>query len=244
MPENQLKSSLTAIEAALADYKLDHLALVSILDGLKKNPTDNMKTWMAGQTEYKTWNCAALAAYCGLSEATLKKLKSGEIADPRGSTFARFYLFFGILPKDIVPCLPRKICSIECVNKAKLQLDAAEKRIAELENESEETQQECDRLRKIVLAKGEACSAAESRANALQAQIDSHGESNQHRNKHESDLRADFEKVRSTLYAERKEAKKQRIALITICAVAILALALAVYLIWDATHLNAGFFRQ
>ena len=118
---------------SLEEYRLDNLALVAILDNLKKNPTDKMKAWMESQTEHKTWNCAALAAYCGLSEGTLKKLKSGEIADPRGSTFARFFIYFGIRPKDVLKCLPRNICSVECVNQTMMQLKAAERRIEELE---------------------------------------------------------------------------------------------------------------
>lgn len=121
-------------EDVLAGYKFDHLALVAILDNLKKNPTDKMKAWMASQSEYKGWNCASLAAYSGFAEGTLKKLKSGEIADPRGSTFARFFIYFGIRPRDVLKCIPRNICSSECVNQTMMQLKAAEKRIAELES--------------------------------------------------------------------------------------------------------------
>lgn len=129
MPETLQNSH----EDVLAGYKFDHLALVAILDNLKKNPTDKMKAWMASQSEYKAWNCASLAAYSGFAEGTLKKLKSGEIADPRGSTFARFFIYFGIRPRDVLKCIPRNICSSECVNQTMMQLKAAEKRIAELE---------------------------------------------------------------------------------------------------------------
>ena len=133
MPENLLDTTNMAPEEILNEYRLDHVALSAIFENLKKNPTDKMKAWMDGQTEYKTWNRAALAAYCGLSEGTLKKLKSGEIIDPRGSTFARFFIYFGIRPRDILQCLPRNICSSECVNQTMMQLKAAKERISELE---------------------------------------------------------------------------------------------------------------
>ena len=133
MPENLLDTTQMTPEEILNEYKLDHLALSAIFENLKKNPTEEMKAWMNSQTEYKAWNRAALAAYCGLSEGTLKKLKSGEIIDPRGSTFARFFIYFGIRPRDILQCLPRNICTNECVNEARIQLKAAKERIAELE---------------------------------------------------------------------------------------------------------------
>ena len=129
MPETLQNSH----EDVLAGYRFDHLALVAILDNLKKNPTDKMKAWMASQSEYKAWNCASLAAYSRFAEGTLKKLKSGEITDPRGSTFARFFIYFGIRPRDVLKCIPHNICSSECVNQTMMQLKAAEKRIEELE---------------------------------------------------------------------------------------------------------------
>lgn len=121
-------------EDVLVGYKFDHLALVAILDNLKKNPTEKMQAWMASQSEYKAWNCASLAAYSRFAEGTLKKLKSGEITDPRGSTFARLFIYFGIRPRDVLKCIPHNICSSECVNQTMMQLKAAEKRIAELES--------------------------------------------------------------------------------------------------------------
>lgn len=96
------------------------------LEELKNQPTEEMIAWMETHPEYKSWNCSALAAYSGLSEPTLKKLKSGVISDPRGSTFWILSDKFGIRPRDVLAYAPSSIC-------ADAELQEAKDRIAELE---------------------------------------------------------------------------------------------------------------
>ena len=45
---------------------------------------------------------AMLAEYSGLAESTLKKLKAGTIADPRGSTYWLLWKAFGIDPRALM----------------------------------------------------------------------------------------------------------------------------------------------
>lgn len=209
----------------LKGYVFDSAELVRIINELKKNPTDQMKAWIANNPQFKTWNCAALAAYSGLSEPTLKKLKGGDIADPRGSTFWILFNKFGIRPREVLKCIPQNICTTDCMNQAVRQLKEAQNRIEELTKKREVDKAELDRLRKMILVKGEALSAAQSKA------------------EHSEKVRDDFEKVWETLRQERVEHRRLRCALIVSCIIAIIALGAAVYFLWEAMHPYSGNFR-
>lgn len=133
MPEKLFDPAIHQSLEPLEGYKFDHTALVNRIELLKKAPTDDMKTWLAQHPEYKSFNCTSLAAYSGLSEPTLKKLKTGQIADPRGSTFWIMFNKFGIRPRDVLKCIPENVCNVDCVNQSKMQLKAATQKITELE---------------------------------------------------------------------------------------------------------------
>lgn len=133
MPETLFDPTIHQSVEPLSGYKFDHTALVSKMEALKKAPTEDMKAWLAQHPEYKGWNCASLAEYAGLSEATLKKLKTGQIADPRGSTFWILFNKFGVRPRDVLKCIPDSVCSVECVNQTRMQWKAAVQKIDELE---------------------------------------------------------------------------------------------------------------
>jgi len=133
MPESSFDPAVHQSLEPLEGYKFDHIALVNKIELLKKAPTDDMKAWLSSHPEYKSFNCTALAAYSGLSEPTLKKLKTGQIADPRGSTFWILFNKFGVRPRDVLKCIPENVCNVECVNQSRMQLKAATQRIAELE---------------------------------------------------------------------------------------------------------------
>lgn len=225
MPEKLFDPTIHQSMEPLEGYRFDHASLVSKLDALKKEPTEDMKAWLAQHPEYKSFNCTALAAYSGLSEPTLKKLKAGQIADPRGSTFWILFNKFGIRPRDVLKCIPENICSVDCVNQTMTKLKAAQGRIEEYERQHAGNNVELERLRKLVLEKGEALSAAQARAETS------------------DNNRDDLVLVRNTLYKERAESRRIRIVLIAMCAVAIIALGAAVYLLWDATHPGAGIIR-
>lgn len=133
MPESSFDPAVFQSLEPLEEYRFDSVALVNRIEMLKKAPTDDMKAWLAQHPEYKSFNCTSLAAYSGLSEPTLKKLKQGQIADPRGSTFWILFNKFGIRPRDVLKCIPENVCNVDCVNQSRMQLKAATQRIVELE---------------------------------------------------------------------------------------------------------------
>lgn len=135
MPDTLFDPSVHLSLEPLDGYKFDHNALAAKISELKEHPTDKMKAFLESHSEYKHFSCAALAEYSGLSEPTLKKLKSGQIADPRGSTFWILYNKFGIKPRDVLKCIPASVCNLECANQAKLELKGTQMRIKDLEAE-------------------------------------------------------------------------------------------------------------
>lgn len=164
MPESLFDPTIHQSAAPLAGYKFEHEALVARLDELKKAPTEEMKSFLQAHPEYKSFNCAALAEYAGLSEPTLKKLKSGQIADPRGSTFWILFNKFGIRPREVLKCIPPNVCDVECANKAKLRLD-------EIMQQCAADQEELSRLRRMVLEERTAASTAQAALLESEAKI-------------------------------------------------------------------------
>ena len=164
MPESLFDPTIHQSAAPLAGYKFEHEALVARLDELKKAPTEEMKSFLQAHPEYKSFNCAALAEYAGLSEPTLKKLKSGQIADPRGSTFWILFNKFGIRPREVLKCIPPNVCDVECANKAKIKLD-------EVLQQSTTDQQELARLRRMVLEERTSAATAQAALKETEAKI-------------------------------------------------------------------------
>lgn len=206
----------------LIGYHFEHEVLVARLDELKKAPTKDMKSFLDAHPEYKSFNCSALAEYSGLSEPTLKKLKSGQISDPRGSTFWILFNKFGIRPREVLKCIPPDVCNVECANQAKLKLAEIMQNMEKLETQHAADQAELGRLRKLVLEKGETLAAAQAKAEHLQT-LAAHKE------------KSDCE--------ERRDRRRLRIALVVVCVVTIVSLALAMYFLWEAMHPYAGNFR-
>ena len=151
----------------LEGYKFDFAALVDRIEALKKNPNEKMLAFLADHPEYKEFNSTALAEYCGLSEPALKKLKRGQTADPRGSTFWILYNKFGIRPREVLKCVPAHACMADCTNQARHQLQEAQKRIAEFERQQKADQAELARLRKSVLDERTTASAATADVKSL-----------------------------------------------------------------------------
>lgn len=164
MPETLFDPTIHQSTDALIGYKFDSEALVARLAELKKAPTEDMIAFLKAHPEYKSFNSTALADYAGISEPTLKKLKTGQIADPRGSTFWILFSKFGIRPREVLKCIPPGICNVECANQAKIKL-------GEVMQKSETDQAEIARLRLKLLDEGKKASAAEAHAKAMEAQV-------------------------------------------------------------------------
>lgn len=207
--------------------------------------------------EYQKMSFPALSQSSGTPVSTLKKLLSGSTKDPRVSTMlpvvralgASFDRLLGLAPardfdkEDATYDATLMDGMRQTVESMQGRLDEKRERIAELTAQLAASEADRDRLRKLVLAKGEALSAAEARIESMRAEVEEGVARRARRDKQAEDLRGDFEAVRTTLYQERAEHRKLRIALFAICGVAILALASAIYMLWDVTNPTKGFFR-
>jgi len=171
MPETLFDPTIHQSMEPLQGYVFDNKALVARLDYLKEHPLPEMTAWMQQHPEFKSWNCAALAAYSGLSEPTLKKLKGGQIADPRGSTYWILYNKFKILPRMVLKCIPEGICNVDCANQARLKLKETTRQIEELEQRHAADQAELGRLRLRLLEESRAAASAQAYVDSNSAQI-------------------------------------------------------------------------
>lgn len=222
MSETLFDPSIHQSAAPLAGYYFDASALVERLRELKESPTPEMIAFLKAHPEYKEFNCAALAEYCGLSEPALKKLKRGQTADPRGSTFWILFNKFGIRPREVLKCIPPNMCNVECANKAKLKLDEVIQQNAKLESQHAEDQKELTRLRLLVLEHSNAASKARAEIDAM------HGAAK------ESEAR---------ISRRDKGVKSRNMIIIVLSILLVVFMALAFYFLWEAMHPYAGMFR-
>lgn len=192
-----------------------------------------------------------IAEACFMSESTLKNLCNGKNDNPRIGTLKRIlrYIGGGSVDRLIGFAPPRDFAKEEAqydaslVEAMQIRLDEKRERIDELTTQLAAVETDRDRLRKMVLEKGECLSAARTKIEHLQALVDDNASSRRQSDKQSGELRDDFEKVRSTLYAERAETRKLRITLAAMCVIAFVALAGIIYLLWDVTNPVAGIFR-
>lgn len=138
MSESLYDPTIHLRQEPLQGYAFDHVAFCERLETLRANPTPKMAAWLKEHPMYPEFNLEAYAEYTGLSEPTLKKLKAGKTADPRGSTFWIFYDKLDILPKDVLKCIRGRACSGECAAQARMQLAAAQDKIRLLEAQIDE----------------------------------------------------------------------------------------------------------
>lgn len=186
--------------------------------------------------EFQELSYPSLAKVSGIPESTLRKLLQGVTKDPRISTMypiikalgASFDRLLGLAPKrDFereeahydVTLMDTMRHNIETMQQ---RLDDKRARIEELETQHTADTAELDRLRKIVLAKGEKLSAAEAVIQERDASISR----------------------RNALCDEQKaDIKKMRKAITCLCVLVIIVLIGAIYLIWDVKHPTVGFIR-
>ncbi len=171
MPETLFDPTIHQSMEPLQGYMFDNKALVAQLNYLKEHPLPEMVEWMQAHPEFKGWNCAAFAAYSGLSEPTLKKLKGGQIADPRGSTYWILYNKFKILPRVVLKCIPEGICNIDCANQAQLRLKETARQMEEYDQRHAADQAELSKLRRALLDESKAAAAAQAHVDSVNAQI-------------------------------------------------------------------------
>ncbi len=102
MPENIFDPNIHQDMEHLNGYKFRNKALAERVEELKKAPSEPIKQFLKEHPEYKEVNSFLLAEYSGLAESTLRKLKAGGIADPRGSTYWLLWKAFGVDPRTLM----------------------------------------------------------------------------------------------------------------------------------------------
>lgn len=217
----------------LIGFRFRHLRLMERIDEYRKS-----------NEAYRSAPCSALAERVGLAESTLKKLKAGQISDPRGSTYWLLWKAFGIDPRELlgIPVQDAAGPDDAAVRDMQIRMEENQKLIEDLTRQRDAAETKSQELRLKYLNKCEALSAAEATISAMQEAADKYAQHQTQLDKRADDNRNDFDKVRNTLYAERREAKRLRIALTVMCAVAIAALGATVYVLLAALHPAVNFF--
>lgn len=167
MPDTLTQQPIEQQAPPIPGFRLNSKKLVARMEALKKEPTEGMRTFMQAHPEYKEYNCAFLAAYCGLSESTLKKLKQGQIADPRASTFWMLWHAYRIYPRDILDMPPEHAHdaagSVQSADVAHA-IKGKDERIKELREALDKSEEHRQALREKLLAESIARSSAETAA--------------------------------------------------------------------------------
>lgn len=159
---------MTGIEA----FRLNNEVLFARIEEIKKNPPPKILEYKAAHPEFKTVNCALLAAYAGMSESTLKNLKLGKITDSNCSTAWMICTAFDIDPRDYFRIARASDCDPAACNAgAQAQLNEKIKRIEEMEAQYKDADSRLVNLRTIIKEQSEALGAAKERAEGLRCVI-------------------------------------------------------------------------
>lgn len=199
------------------------------LEGFKFRHTllvDGIAEYRKSQPESAEITCDALAAQIGLAASTLKKLKAGQIVDPRGSTYWLLWKAFRIDPRRLMG-IPIDGAALDAagLHEIRIRLDEKRQRIEELTREVEQLHEDKLRIQRMY-------NEASKEAAAAVAEV-----------KHLEIMKTALYKERDEHKTEQAEYKRLRVALIVMCAVAIFALSASVYILWDAMNPGMGFFR-
>lgn len=186
---------------------------------------------------------STLARKSQTPESTLRKLLQGVTKDPRISTVQPVFKALELDANIALGLSPPRDYDTEISRENVPLTDALRQQLDSVRAERDAAQEKAQDLRLKYLETCEALSAAEATISVMQEAANKYTQQQTQLDKRADDNRNDFEKVRNTLYAERAEAKRLRIALTVMCFVAIVALGVAVYVMWDASHPGTGFFR-
>lgn len=163
MPDTLIQQPIEQQAPPIPGFRLNSKKLVARMEALKKEPTEGMRTFMQAHPEFKEFNCAFLAAYCGLSESTLKKLKQGQIADPRASTFWMLWHAYRIYPRDILD-MPPEHAHEAAGSVQSADIKGKDERISELKQALDASEAHRQSLREKLLKESIARSSAETAA--------------------------------------------------------------------------------
>ena len=117
--------------------------------------------------EFQDVSTASLARMCNMPLSTLRKMFSGETEDPRISSILPVCRALGASLDRLIGLAPKRDLAREEAVYDSTLMDNMRNQLAGAEQQRAVDAQELDRLRKLVLAKGEACSCAESKLAAI-----------------------------------------------------------------------------
>lgn len=206
----------------LPAFELDNTALTDLIAFQKKhNPRLKDKT------------NRDIADMCGMSENTLCAILKGKNKNPRVGTLRLILGAIGGGSIDrLVGLAPHRDFAKEeafydatLVDAMQARLDEKRALIESLQGQLAESEQDRDRLRKLYNEKCIALSAAETRIEAMKAEVDEGAARRARWNKTEDELR------------------KVRMLCILACLGLIIAMGVLIYLLWEIANPNLGNFR-
>ena len=197
---------------------------------------------------------STLVRKTGIPESTLRKLFQGITKDPRISTV---HTIFGVLKLDTNIAMgfaPARDYDAEAERENVPLTESLKQQLADVRAERDAQLVEMDRLRKLVLSKGEALSRMEGRATDVDALTRQCADQQQRLEYKAEKIHAQAEEIahlRATVDAssanvrnlEKLAARNRRLANWALAFSAVMAvsfIALAVLYIWDISNLNMG----
>lgn len=206
-----------------ADFKLNSKVLFDRIEAIKKNPPQEIMEFKAAHPEFKTVNCALLAEYIGLSEKTLTNLKFGKLTDSNCSTVWLICSSLGIDLRDYFGIPRQSECNPDtCSSHAHAQLDEKRQRITELEALCNDAGKQIVNLYTIINDQSAELGAANAKVEVLDRLI--------------------TEKEHRIVSGSNRIRTRN----IIICALGVtvaVALALAIYFMWEALCPYSGNFK-
>lgn len=198
-----------------------------------------------------------LADKCRVGRSTFKRILSGAATDSNCSTIALICEGLGIDPAVLFGLAPSRDYNREAADYNPTLMDNMRRqnialeerlvekreRIKELVTEVSQSEQECDRLRKLYNKKCIDLSAAEARMEAMKAEVDEGAARRARRDETEGQQRRDIEDLQRTLSRERDELRKVRMLCILACLGLIVAMGVVIYLLWEMANPTLGKFR-
>lgn len=152
----------------------DQIHVVSDVEEFRLNATalrESIEFVRKNDPRFKNATLATMASVAGIAESTFKKLLAGGIADPRTSTMWLISRAFGLDPRVPMGLAPTRDFKQEEEAYNPTLMGEMRRQVEALEQSSSIKDSELDRLRKMVLEKGELLGHAEEKVSALNATI-------------------------------------------------------------------------
>lgn len=236
------------IERSHFEKDVDNDMLVELLEfQKKKNP------------KLKGMSNRDIAENCDMSESTLKNLLNGKNANPRIGTLKRLLTFIGGGSVDrLIGFAPPRNFEKESATYDANLMDTMRHQVESLQAQNAAQEKELDRLRKLVLAKGEALSRLEGRTadvEQLTAQCADQQQRLEYKAQRIQDQAEEIAALRATVQARDRSvsnlesvASRQRSELkwlkLFVAALILIIVAAACYMAWELSNPDLGMLQR